>query len=1052
LWRNSNISLDCRNEKRRLLRCAFLGFVLVCFANSAGALDPRRMITQYMREYWGSDRGFSGQTVTSFAQSSDGYLWIGTEKGLVRFDGLNFRLFQQATPESLTIGPVQGLLADAEGNLWVLLQNTKILRYQDGKFELSRGETEFGVTAIGRRTNGAALFFSLNLGIVTFASGRFQAVSQLAADGRNSVVAGTGESAVPCRGCSHFFSETNSAVISMAETSDGKVWLGTRDKGLFYVVDGRLFPLGRELHRAKITCLLPLPDNELWIGTENGVLAWDGAKLSPSGVPATLRHIPVHVMMRDRDANIWLGTDHGLLRVNASGISSVAQGGSASSGPITALFEDREGNLWVGNPTGIERLRDGAFVTYSVGALQSESGGPVYVDEEGRTWFAPFEGGLQWLKDGKTGAVTNDGLNQDVVYSITGSKDDLWIGRQRGGLTHLRYDRGSISTKTYTKADGLPENGVYAVYEANDGTVWAATLGGELSAYRSGHFTQYTTANRIAPGMVLSIAESPDGTMWFGTANGLEALSRGHWHAFTVRDGLPSNEVDCALSDSAGALWIGTAAGLAFLRSDRVESLSTAPAALQEPILGMAEGQRGQLWIATSNHVLSARRDRLLNGSVGDSDIRIYGLEDGLRGTEGVKRERSIFRDPFGKIWFSMNRGLSVIDTTRVLGTSPPTLVQIDTVSVDGTPLNPNSSVSVPPGSHRIMFNYSGLSLSVPERVRFKYKLEGYDLNWSESGPSREAVYTNLDSGNYRFRLIASNSDGLWNSAESSLPVEVQRFFWKTWWFRISGTLLIVLTLFAYLRMRTQRLTRQMDMRFEERLAERTRIARELHDSLLQGFQGLLYRLQAARELLPDRPQDAAQALDVALDRGDQAIAEGRSTIKDLRDSMLRDNDIVEDLISLGEELCVSKNGMTSAPLRVFVEGKPRELAPIIRDEIYQIAREALRNALQHAHADKIEAEVTYGETLFSLRVRDDGKGIDQGVFEAGKRSGHWGLPGMYERAKALGAQFHVWSERRAGTEIELNVPSSIAYQGSSSRFKFWFPRKDTRGSNGRSS
>jgi signal transduction histidine kinase len=504
---------------------------------------------------------------------------------------------------------------------------------------------------------------------------------------------------------------------------------------------------------------------------------------------------------------------------------------------------------------------------------------------------------------------------------------------------------------------------------------------------------------------------------------------------------MPSDDVNCLLSDSAGVLWIGTASGLAFKRSGRIERLQQAPAPLREPIMGIAEGRNGRLWIATSNHVLAAKRDKLLEGKLGQDDVRTYGLEDGLLGTEGVKRERSVFEDNLGRVWFSLNRGLSVIDTGRGQDNSPATIVQIEGVSADGNVINLKEPVRVPPGSHRVAFDYSGLSLSVPERVRFKYKLEGFDQGWSEPVTTRQAAYTNLDSGKYRFRLIASNSDGIWNSGESSLAIEVAPVFWKTWWFRVSSVLLIGLMLMMYLRLRVQRLAKQMDMRFEERLAERTRIARELHDSLLQGFQGLLFRLQAVRDMLPDRPGDAAQALEKVLDRGDEVIAEGRTTVEDLRDASLRDSDIVQALTSVGEELARSHNGL-AAGLRVLVEGKQRELDPMSRDEIYQIAREALRNAFQHAHAHKIEAEVTYGASEFSLRVRDDGKGIDPKIFQEGKREGHWGLPGMRERAKRFGGQVHIWTEAGAGTEIELTVPGSVVYVGWSAPSKFWFLKR----------
>ena len=399
-----------------LLQRAIAGVALLCFATPAHAIDPLRMISQYMRERWGSERGFPGGAVSTIAQTTDGYLWIGTERGLVRFDGLNFRLFQQASPGTFPVGPVQGLVADAEANLWVLLKNTKILRYHDGKFELGREDAEFGVTAISRRSNGAALFSSLAYGTLTYKGGRFAILPSPPGELPKSAATPTGETTdsshlswaniltSACRECSHFFAEPNSAVTSMTETKDGKVWLGTRDKGLFYMTEGRVFAVGNRLPGSKITCLLRLENGELWIGTEKGVLQWNGAALTPEGVPSSLRHTQALAMIRDGDSNIWVGRAGGLARVNGDEVS--LDEGRETAGPVTALYEDREGDLWVGSPRGIERLRDSAFVTYSVGDLQSESSGPVYVDQEGRAWFAPFQGGLHWLKGEKSGSVT----------------------------------------------------------------------------------------------------------------------------------------------------------------------------------------------------------------------------------------------------------------------------------------------------------------------------------------------------------------------------------------------------------------------------------------------------------------------------------------------------------------------------------------------------------------------------------------------------------------------------------------------------------------------
>lgn len=1042
--KDSNICPDIVPGPHRFLYCSVCILVLVCFVTQMYAIDPRRSISQYMLETWGSEKGFPGGSVSAIAQTPDGYLWIGTDRGLIRFDGLNFRVVKNASPAAFPIGPVQALQSDAQGNLWILLQSTNILRYRDGKFELGRDQAQFGVTAIGTRPNGATLFSSLAYGILSYKDGKFEVVPPGSPEMANSSSAPTSTQtddtlstrlAWATSIASHRLADPNSAVTSMTETPDGKIWLGTRDQGLFYMIDGRVFHAPEPQNR-KITCLLPLADGNLWIGTENGVLEWSGSSFTQAKIPAALWHVNVSAMLRDRDSNIWLATTTGFARVNGSEVSFA---GGKSPELATALFEDREGNLWVGIQRGIMRLRDSAFVTYALGDLQTESGGPIYVDPDERAWFAPFDSGLHWLKDGKSAEVTNDGLNRDVVYSIAGRNNELWIGRQQGGLTHLRYDHGAISTKTYTQAEGLAQNSVYAVYLARDDSVWAATVSAGVNHYHDGRFTTYTTANGLVSDTVTAIAEDRQGTVWFATPSGVNALSHGQWKLFSTHDGLPSNDVNCLLPDATGILWIGTSSGLAALISEHVQVSANAPASLREPILGLAEDGNGWLWIATSNHVLAAKRDKLLSGVIRDGDVREFGLQDGLRGVEGVKRQLSVFADLSGRVWFSMNHGISVVNAARAITDTAPAIVHIDGLSADGDPIDLQQSVRVPPGGHRVTFGYTGLSLSVPERVRFRYKLDGFDRNWSDPVSTREAVYTNLGAGSYRFRVIASNSDGLWNGAESALPFQVQPMFWQTWWFRIGSVLFLMLAVLLALRLRTVRLTRQMNVRFEERLAERTRIARELHDSLLQGFQGLMFRLQAVRNLLPERPAEAVEALDAALDRADQVVAEGRGTVEDLRQSTVVNRDIVQALGALGHELAPTQTNNGTSVFRVLVEGKPRDLDPILRDEIYRIAREALRNAFHHAKAHHIEAEITYGDSQFSLRVRDDGDGIDPAIFRQGKRAGHWGLPGMRERAEQFGGHLEVWSEYGAGTEVELMVPASIAYAASAKHGRFWF-------------
>jgi signal transduction histidine kinase len=323
------------------------------------------------------------------------------------------------------------------------------------------------------------------------------------------------------------------------------------------------------------------------------------------------------------------------------------------------------------------------------------------------------------------------------------------------------------------------------------------------------------------------------------------------------------------------------------------------------------------------------------------------------------------------------------------------------------------------------------------------YKLEPFDKAWSEPVSAREAVYTNLSPGSYRFRVLASNSDALWNSSELSIPVTIMPVFWQTWWFRTGYVALILLLVWCAHLYRLRQLAKEFNIRLQERVGERTRVARELHDTLLQSFQGLLLRFQTASNLLPTRPQEAKQKLDSAIDLAAQAITEGRGAVQGLRDSTTLTNDLPVALSTLAGELAADKT--KNLPIfEVNVEGEPRDLQPMQRDEVYRIAGEALRNAFRHAQASRIEVEIHYDAQELRLRIRDDGEGIPAEVAGADGPTGHFGLRGMGERAKLIGGHLEMWSSAKSGTEIELTIPASVAYDKSATQSRFWFSRKGT--------
>jgi ligand-binding sensor domain-containing protein len=626
--------------------------VLAVLASSAYAIDPNRAMSQYVRDRWGAEQGFPRGPVYAIAQTADGYLWIGTEAGLVRFDGLNFRLIRDESA-AFTIRRVLGLSADNDGCLWLRLEDLTILRYCNGAFEShpTGQEAYTDVSAMGRAIHGDTLSWRMDHGLFDLHGGKFKML--------------VSDADLP-----------RSPVTSLAQTPNGDMWMGTRDAGVFRQSGGVTWAIRAGLPDLKVNCLLADGDRDLWIGTDDGMVRWNGSELTEAGIPPSLNHLQALAMARDRDGNIWVGTDSkGLLRFNSQGIATLKENYGVSGEAVTAVFEDREGNLWIGSAGGLERLRDSTFVTYSLPeGLPTDGSNPVFVDAETRVWFGDVGSGLLWLKDGRHGRVNDAGLDKDVVYSIAGQGNEVWLGRQRGGLTLLRPAGDSFRATTYTTADGLLSNTVNAILETSDGT------------------------------------------MCFATPSGVTALSTGGWQSWARKDGLPSDDVNCLLEDSQGVLWIGTSAGLAFRDSGWFRSPASVPATLHEQVLGLAEDSYGWLWMATSGHVLRVKRDKLVRGPLAAGDFREYGLADGLRGVEGVKRFESVVKDPHGRIWFSLNRGISSVDPARITSSSVPAMVHVQTISADNDTIGLRESIHIPGGRQRIVFGFTGLSLASPER------------------------------------------------------------------------------------------------------------------------------------------------------------------------------------------------------------------------------------------------------------------------------------------------------------------------------------------------
>ena len=973
-----------REVRRALLLC-------VCAASGFHpllGLDPNRAVDQYVVSRW-QGTTFPGGVVHAIAQTTDGYLWIGAENGLVRFDGVNFRLFNHANTPSLPAGHILGLVVDSAGFLWVRMESPYLLRYRGEVFEQAYrlDFDEAGVTTMARDRAGRVLVAATDA-LLRYGSGKVT-------DAEN--IGGVGGLA-----------------LAIAETAGGSLWIGMRDTGLLRIRGGSRTHITAVPDR-KVNALLPDAGEQLWIGTDSGLARWNGSAVTQDKIPEALLRRPILSLARDRDSNVWVATPSGISRIDPNGAAS-ALVQHHGAGRVQAIFEDREGNLWLGGTDGLVQFRDPPFLSY--GGL---NGGAVHFDDQRRAWFAPGDGGLLLIKGTTRRAITLAGLDKDVVYSMCGGSGELWVGRRVGGLTRLREVDGQFEAKTYTAEDGLPRGGIYALHRARSNALWAGSVTGSMIRIHEGRITTFTRSDGLSGEAITTIIETPDGVIWAGTSGGLQAFRGGAWKVYGGQDGLPPGRVNSLTTDEQGMLWIGGAGGLFHWSGSRAEPLRQAPEVLRAEILGIAADRRGNLWVASEGHVFRVARASLLGTSKGPAAVREFGIADGLPSTQAVRRDHAVGIDSSGRVWFALHGGFSVLDPTRA-SDLPPASVTMEAVTVDGQPLTKEGPARFPADRRRIAFSFNGVSLSFPDRVRYRYRLDEYDTEWSQPTQSREAAYTNLPPGRYKFRLMATNGEGLWNGAEVSVAFEATPRFWQAWWFRLTGVFLAIAGIVAAYQYRLSRIRAAMNLRFEERLGERTRIAQELHDTLLQGFLSAAMQLQVAADIMPEdsaaRPRVAR-----ALQLMQQVIEEGRNAVQGLRAGGLRSVPLETALAQTWQDL----SGGNAADFRIVVEGRRRELHPVVQDEMFRIGREALTNACRHAGARHVEVELTYLPDSFRLFVRDDGQGIDPTVLQNG-RDGHWGLIGMRERAEKLGGQIHVFTRASAGTEIVLEVPAKVAF------------------------
>jgi signal transduction histidine kinase len=549
-----------------------------------------------------------------------------------------------------------------------------------------------------------------------------------------------------------------------------------------------------------------------------------------------------------------------------------------------------------------------------------------------------------------------------------------------------------------------------------------------------------------------NLVANPQGGIWIEFRAGDVALFRNG----ILEKKIPIEEVQGSplnrhlVAEADGSLLVGSENGLVGWRAGKVQRLTTKNGLPCDFIIAFVKDKENRWWLYTRCGVVEFSDSELQRWWANPDTIiqnRVYDAFDGAQPNIGSFNSAASTSD--GRVWFSSGVVVQMVDPSKPVQKAVPAQTYLQSVFVDGKEFAVADNLKLGANPRQLEINYTSPTFLIPQRVKFRYRLDGYDHEWHDADTRRQAFYADLPPGSYVFRVMASNSEGVWNESAATLNFSVAPAFYQTNWFRALCVIVLLFLLWVAYQLRVRQLARQFNKTLDVRVSERMRIARDLHDTLLQSFQGLLLRFQSVAKVLPDKPQEARQRLDLALDQAAAAITEGRNAVQGLRSSAFESNDLANAISAIAEELTKNTAADESPMIDLEVEGSPRRLKPVVRDEAYRIAGEALRNAFRHSQARQITVEIRYDKRQFRLRVRDDGTGIDENTMQR-QPSGHFGLPGMRERAEIVSGRLDVWSKLDSGTQVELIVPGNIAY-GASGRQSWWSRVRSRNGRNKRS-
>ena len=966
------------------IRCLVMGALMVFLLGvPARALDPNQPVSSLLRAHFTTEEGLPAAVIDHIEQSPDGFLWVITNNHtLNRFDGKNFHYFDKPKVRRMALGP--------DGVLWAATPEG-LIRIPPSYFNK----------------------FSLS-GLVPLSPGPGKA---------NNIL------------CLRF-------------TRSGVLWIGTGD-GLFRYERDQFVAVGPRVSTHQIE---EAPDGHLLVITERGFAEFAGSEIVPHPQLATqlgVKDNEIFDVIKDRHGNTWYSTAMGVARETSGRIEKLGTYARMGHRAFRA-HEDPQGTVWIGKEEGLFRVKpEGLELVADKMEVRS-----FFTDREGNLWVGTNGAGLYRFKDSAVRMFTaRDGLPKDVIMTVIAHDGAVWTGANCGGVT--RFD--GTRFQTYKEPDGLLNTCVYALAVDSNRDLWAGTWGGGAYRFHDGKFTAYAKNQGMGDDIVTSIVAGRDGSVWFGTHGGVTRLRNGQFQTFTPAEGLAKTWVAGMFEDRSGVFWVGSQHGLFRLVNDRFERFPSVPEILVSPLgedrygglyvaldvepgpvawrldkarvdvikeisaYDMVETEQGELWFGGNNI------SRLQPGSFDHlrardepMDYEAFSPADGLftAQTSGSDRSLALFDN---KLWVATPQGLAMFDLRRLAVTNAKPSIYLTDVTIGRNTQRPGSEIVLAPGTNHVEIHFAAIELSAPEKVRLQYRLDGVDSEWLDAPRNPVAIYSTLPIGTHTLRIRACNRNGVWDRQGVAFSITQQPYFYQTRWFMAAMFALgILLIMFVY-RLRVAQISRQMSARFDERLAERTRVARELHDTLLQTVQGS--KLVADHALKNpanhDRMVRAMEQLSTWLD---QATQEGRAALQSLRSSTTEKNDLAEAFRRAIDECGRDSSASFS------VKGDSREIHPVVRDEIYRIGYEAIRNSCLHAGADRLEVKLEYAHDL-TLRIIDNGSGIDSEVIEKG-REGHFGLHGMRERAERIGSEFTLVSSADSGTAITLVVPGRVAFRG----------------------